>query len=173
MIHETRPSVPESSACGPPQSHAPATRRRALAAALATELCDLTPEVWRRRATGATRSHLAYLDDDVELADLVADAWDLVRAAPPHDQVHCRSGVAGMVVVTDGSTWTLVARSGGPILIVSDRIRGILRIDGDPYTQDELTELIAELINVGQGLPAFDEPQLPPMPPLPRHDRQR
>jgi hypothetical protein len=146
-------------------------RRRALAERFATELCDVPPAVWERQAFGSVSSHLAHVEDDPELAEVVADAWDVARSHPPHDQVQSRPGTAGRVVVAHGDTWTLVARSGGPVLVLSDRIKGVLRVDRDPHEWivAELTELVTELINVSLGLPAYDESKIPPMPPLPWH----
>ncbi|MBT8226472.1 MAG: hypothetical protein HKP61_23810 [Dactylosporangium sp.] len=176
--HDPTDGAYDGSGAGPNVDMAPATgsgtaRRMTLATALATELCDLAPAVWKRRASGATCSHVAFVGDDPELADVVAEAWDAARLEPPEYQVLTRAGVAGMVVVVHGPTWSLVARSGGPVLVMSDRIAGVLRIDADPDCEVELTELVAELVNVGQGLPAFDESGLPPMPRLPWHDRRR
>jgi hypothetical protein len=83
--------------------------RLAVAASFATELCDLAPVDWLRRSTGSTISHLAYISDDPELADVVAEAWDLARSTPPPGQVQTQSGVAGMVVIAHGDSWSVVA----------------------------------------------------------------
>ncbi|MBI3686097.1 MAG: hypothetical protein HY241_01945 [Actinobacteria bacterium] len=145
-------------------------RRVGLAARLATELCDLSPGVWRRRAVGSVSSQVAYVNDDPELADVIAEAWGTVQTQPAGEWVRTRTGGFGAVVVTHGDWWSLIARTGGPVLVLSDRVRGVLRVDQDPSWREELTELVAELANVGRGLPPFDESRLPPVPMLPwRH----
>lgn len=143
-------------------------RRETLAARFAAEMCDLPPAVWERRASGSVSSHVAYVEDDPELADVIAEAWDLARSDPSETQVRSRAAPAGRVVVAQGGSWTLVARSGGPVLVLSDRIKGTLRIDRDPHewVVAELTELVAELVNVSLGLPPYDEARIPP-PPVP------
>jgi hypothetical protein len=144
-------------------------RRVMLASALATELRDLPAPMWQRQARGATTSHVAFVGDEVELADVVAEAWDVARSQPSPGRVRAERGVSGMVVAAHGDTWSLVARSAGPVLILSDRIAGVLRVDRDPDCRVELSELVSELVNVAQGRPPFDESQIPPMPPLPWH----
>jgi len=148
-------------------------RRLALAGRLATELCDLTPAVWEQRAVGSVGSHLGYVSDDVELADVVAEAWGVTVAGAPvsPDAVQARGGAAGVVVVAHGRTWTMVARSGGPVLILSDRVAGVVRVDRDPECAAELSALVSGLSNVARGLPALDETVWSSMPPLPWHDR--
>ena len=175
MVDEHERGTPDESrdvaGASPDDSDTPTERRRALAETFATELCDLSPGVWQRRASGSVSSHVAYVEDDPELAEVIAEAWDLVRSGPPHDQVQSRPGTAGVVVAAHGESWSMVVRSGGPILVLSDRIKGTLRIDRDPHEWivAELTELVAELINVSLGLPAYDESKIPPIPPLPWH----
>ncbi|BEL05579.1 hypothetical protein Q0Z83_037700 [Actinoplanes sichuanensis] len=55
------------------------------------------------------------------------------------------------------------------MLVVSDRIRGVLRIDRDPSWQQVLSALIGELIAVGQDSEPFDESMVPPPPRMPWH----
>jgi hypothetical protein len=74
-----------------------------------------------------------------------------------------------VVVLVHGPDFSLAGRSGGPVLVVSDRIRGVLRIDRDPSWQQELSTLIAELIAAGQGSEPFDESMVPPPPRMPWH----
>jgi hypothetical protein len=144
-----------------------------LAALFATELCDLPPAVWRIRSEGATRSQRARIDDDGTLADIVADAWDLARTRPlTPDRIHARSGPGGAVVVVHGGTWTLIARSGGPTLVLSDTFTDVVELHDAPLWQGELAVLVGELFDAAHGRPAFDESVLPPPPPLPhRHQR--
>ncbi|MBT8228604.1 MAG: hypothetical protein HKP61_17675 [Dactylosporangium sp.] len=146
--------------------------RRALAATLATELCDLPPAAWQRQATPWI---LTYIDDDPELAAAVADAWDLARSQPSHDQVQTRSGAAGTVVAAHGDTWSLVARANGPILLLTNHIQSVIRIDKDRSWQPDLTVLVSELIDVGRGLPPVNpnEHFLPSPPPQPWTRRSR
>jgi hypothetical protein len=140
-----------------------------LAALFATELCDLPPALWRIRSEGATRSQRARIDDDETLADIVADAWDLARTRPlTPDQVHAQSGPGGAVVIAHGGTWTLIARSGGPTLVLSDTFTDIVQLEDAPLWEGELAVLVGELFDAAHGRPPFDESVLPPPPPLPR-----
>ncbi|BEL01933.1 hypothetical protein Q0Z83_001240 [Actinoplanes sichuanensis] len=129
----------------------------------------MTASAWPVRSRGATTSYVAFVEDEIELADLVVVLWDISRSGPFPEEVSVHSGVAGTVVLVTGPDFSVVGRSGGPVLALSDRIRGVLRIDRDPGWQAELSALISELIAVGQGAEPFDESTLPPPPPLPWH----
>ena len=143
--------------------------REALAGSLAGELRDLPASVWPVRSRGAASSYVAFMEDELELADIVVALWDVARSQPFPPGVSVQAGVAGTVVMVHGPDFSFVARSGGPALVVSDRIRGVLRVDRDPSWQAELSGLISELIAVGQGSAPFDESMLPPPPRMPWH----
>ena len=104
---------------------------------------------------GAAASYVVFM---VVLWDI---AWS--RPFPPEATVH--AGVGDVVVPVHGPDFSLAGRSGGPVLVVSDRIRGVLRIYRDPSWQQELSVLIGELIAVGLGSAPFAEsvPQATPV----------
>ena len=136
-----------------------AARRVALAGRLAAELGEFPAGAWRQRAVGSVESVPVGIGDDAVLADVAAEVWDLVLTVRLEDpaSVQTRTGTAGVVVVAHGPAWSVVARSGGPVLILSDRIAGIVRVDLDQQTGPEVAALVAALVNVGRGLPARDE----------------
>jgi hypothetical protein len=147
--------------------------RLRLAALFATELCDLPLAVWRARSEGAARSQLARIDDDVTLADIVAEAWDLARTRPvTTDQVTWQSGPGGAVVLAHGHTWSLLARAGGPVLVLSEAFTDVVRLEDSTLWKGELAILVGELLDAARGLPPFDETTLPPPPPLPWHPKR-
>ena len=147
-------------------------RRRREAERLATELCDLPPGVWSARSVGSTRSLRSRIDDDEVLADVVAEVWDLARTRPlTAGQVTCRSGAGGSVVVAHGDSWSLVARSGGPVLVVSDALGHVVRLEDTPLWEGELAVVVGELFDAARGLPPFRRVQPPPVPPPWRRDR--
>lgn len=154
-----------------------AVRRVTLAGRLAAELGELPAAVWQQRATGSVESFPARISDDVEVSEVIAQAWDLTLPGvlEPSASVQTRTGAAGVVIVAHGAKWSLVARSGGPVLILSDRIAGVVRVDLDPESGAELAALVSALANVGRGLPARDEAALEAvwesMPRLPWHPR--
>jgi hypothetical protein len=166
-MDQTDPDEQTGASRDSPQARA--VHRRKLAGVYAAEMCDLPAGVWPRRALGSIVSQVLRVDDDPDLAEVIAEAWDLARGQPSPDEVASRSGVAGRVVTAHGASWSLIARSGGPVLVMSDVFGDVVRVDGDPDWVAELAELVAELVNVSQGLPAFDESQVPPMPRLPWH----
>jgi hypothetical protein len=149
-----------------PVEHAPG--RMELAAVLAAELRDQPVGVWQRRSRGAA-AYVTYLEDEPELVESVAELWEVARSGPSPQGVSAQPGVDGVVVVVHRPVFSFVARSGGPALVMSDRIRGVLRVDRDPSWQVELSALVSELAAVAQGLPPFDESTVPPPPPMPWH----
>jgi hypothetical protein len=163
----TRPSdQPGSYGSGTPVA---ALARRENAEALASELRDLPASVWPGRSRGAVSSYVVFMEDEIALADLVVVLWDIARSGPFPPEVTVQAGVAGAVVLVHGPDFSVAGCSGGPVLVVSDRIRGVLRIDRDPSWQQELSALIGELIAVGQGSEPFDESMVPPPPRMPWH----
>ena len=145
-----------------------AARRVSMAGLFATELCDLPVGVWRSRASGAARSVRSRVDDDPLLADVVAELWDVARSRPVSDRVWSGTGAGGAVVVVHGPTWSVVARSGGPMLVVCEGF-AVARIENDPDWAVELAVLTSELINAAAGLPPFDESSVQGWPRLPWH----
>jgi len=133
-----------------------------LAIRLATELCDLQPGAWERRAYGATASCRVRVEDDPAVADAVADAWDVARCRPVPEGVWSRTGPGGVVVVVHRPVWTLVARAGGPVLLLMQGSELVARLDGDPEWAGELSVLVQELLAASRGEPPFQESQLPP-----------
>lgn len=154
-----------------PRSSDSVQRRRRRAEALATELCRLRPAQWRRHAAGAAQSRVSYVGDDPALADILAEAWDLARSRPGAGLVRSQRGDAGVVVVAHAQAWSLVARSGGPVLVLSTAFDGVVRLepDAERLPEVELSTLTAELINLSRGLPPFDDSVVPPAPPLGWH----
>jgi hypothetical protein len=114
-------------------------------------------------------SYITYLEDEPELAEIVAELWEVARSGPSPQGVSAQPGVAGMVVVAHRATFSLVCRSGGPALVLSDRISGVLRVDRDPSWEVELSALVSELADVARGLAPFDESTVPPPPRMPWH----
>jgi hypothetical protein len=143
--------------------------RRKLAIVFAQELAEHPGETWTRRALGSLMSVTAYVDDDADLAEMVAEGLELAREAPTREQVWSRSGPAGVVVVAHGPAWSLIARSGGPILLMAEKYTQVLRLDGDPGWQGELTAMVTGLIAASEGRdPTAGLAELPAPPPVPR-----
>lgn len=112
------------------------------------------------------------VDSHPLISDAVIGAWELARAhnpPPSSDELIGRAGVAGVVVIAHGKTWSVVARSGGPFLVIHDWLDGVWRVDGDTEWPYEMAMIVSELWEVSQGRPPFDESQIPPMPKLPWH----
>lgn len=144
----------------------PRARRRRRADRLATELCDLPPGVWAARSEGANQSLRVSIEHEEVLADLMVQVWDLTRVRPlTPELVVTRSGAGGSVLVTHGDTWSLVARSGGPALVVSDRLSYVVRVEASWWWEDELDVLVRALFDGVRGLPPITEDDLPPVPP--------
>jgi hypothetical protein len=142
--------------------------RRKLALVFAQEMAGHPGPVWARRALGSLMSVMAYVDDDADLAEMVAEAFELAREVPPRERVWSRSGPAGMVVVAHGPAWTFVARSGGPILLLAEKYTQVLRLDEDPGWQGELGAMVTDLIAASEGRdPTAGVGELP-APPVPR-----
>ena len=163
----TRPS--DQLGSGESGTPAATLARRENAEALASELRDLPVSVWPVRSRGAASSYVVFIEDEAPLADLVVVLWDIARSRPFPPEVTVQAGLAGVVVLVQGPDFSLAGRSGGPVLVLTDRIRGVLRIDRDPSWHQELTILIGELIAVGQGSEPFDESVVPPPPRMPWH----
>ena len=130
-----------------------ATVRRRRALRLATELCDLTPDRWQARSVGADTA-TACADDDPVLADVLTEARALARSRPVAALVRSQAGVGGLVVAAHGPTWSLVARSGGPVLVVTDDHPTGVRVDlVDAAHRVDLDATVAELIAASRTQP--------------------
>jgi hypothetical protein len=144
----------------------PQARRLRLADRLATELCDLPPRVWAVRSQGANQSLRVSIEHEEVLADLMVEVWDLTRVRPlTPDLVVTRSGAGGSVLITHGDTWSLVARSGGPVLVVSDRLSYVVWVEPSWWWEEELDAVVGALFDGVRGLPPITENDLPPVPP--------
>lgn len=128
-----------------------------------------------RRWLGSSASQLS-LQSPVSAAQAIEDAvfavWDLARQVPPagREQVYSVGGDAGRIVVAHTDNASVVARSGGPFLIIVDSLGKMAwRIDTDEIWADDLALIVRELFEVSQGRPAVDESAIPPMPRLPWH----
>jgi hypothetical protein len=135
------------------------------------ELAILPGDRWVR-SKGAALALLTPVSDVAAVEEGVLAVWDLAREDPPPrmDRVYAVGGDGGRIVVAHTMEVSLVARSGGPYLLLADRTgKAVWRIDGDEVWAADLDEVVRELFEVAQGRPAIDESQIPPMPPLPWH----
>jgi hypothetical protein len=140
-------------------------------AEMALELAILPGRRWESSA-GASRSLMAWIDSTPPIQEAVFAIWDLAREDPPpeRDRVYAVSGDAGRIVVAHAELATVVARSGGPFLIMVDSLGKLAwRLEADEVWKDDLAEIFRELFEVANGRPAVDESQIPPMPRLPWH----
>lgn len=152
----------------------PQARRRRLADQLATELCDLPPAVWAVRAVGATQSLRVSIDHEDALVDLMVEIWDLTQVRPlTPDLVLTRTGAGGSVLVVHGDTWSFIARSGGPVLVASDRIPYVARVEPSWWWEEELGVVVNALFDGVRGLPPVTWDDLPPVPPQWHTERRR
>lgn len=133
-------------------------RRVQQAATFALELAILPGRRWQSQATGARLAMHIGIDTEEVITDAVISAWELAREQPPptRQQVYSTAGDAGRVVVGHGPSWSIVARSGGPFLVLSDAFEAVWRVDRDELWQAELGAIVSELIEVSQGRPAVD-----------------
>ncbi|MEV6927395.1 hypothetical protein AB0M46_23220 [Dactylosporangium sp. NPDC051485] len=138
---------------------------------LAWELVVLQGRRWDR-SRGASMSLLARIGATLAFEEAVFAVWDLVREDPPPDRerVYRLRGDFGPVAIAHTDDATLIARAGGPFLLMSDRVgERVWRIDGDEVWDEDLAEILREMVEVAEGRPAVDESQIPPMPVLPWH----
>lgn len=141
------------------------TRREALGSALATEMTHRSAALWDQDARGRLESVAVDIDERPGAADVIADAFDLAHSRPTADVVQVSDGVAGAVVLAHGPSWSVVARSGGPVLLLIDGTAAVLRVDLDFSWQMELKALVTALVRAGRGSPPVDESLSPPPPP--------
>lgn len=145
--------------------------RLARSAEFALELAILPGRRWSQ-SLGASMSLQTPVAASAVVEEAVFAVWDLAREQPPpaRERVYSVSGDAGRIVVAHAEQASLLARSGGPFLIIADLLgKTLWRIDGDEVWADDLAEIFRELFEVSQGRPAVDESQIAPMPRLPWH----
>jgi hypothetical protein len=140
-------------------------------AEIALELAILPGRRWEA-SRGAARSLMAFIDPTPAISEAVFAIWDLARDDPPpgRDRVYSVSGDAGQIVVAHAEDASVVARSGGPFLVMTDALGKMAwRVEADEVWKNDLAEIFRELWEVAHGRPAVDESQIPPMPRLPWH----
>jgi len=138
---------------------------------LSWELVVLQGRRWDR-SRGASMALRARISATLPIEEAVFAVWDLVRDDPPPDRerVYRLRGDFGPVAIAHAEDATLIARPGGPFLLMVDRVgERVWRIDGDVVWDEDLAEILREMIEVAEGRPAVDESQIPPMPVLPWH----
>jgi hypothetical protein len=146
-------------------------RRIRACATLALELTTLPGRRWES-SPGASRSLMAFIDSVPQLQEAVFAVWELARQLPPagRDLVYSVGGDGGQVVVAHTEVASVVARSGGPFLLLADGLgRLAWRVESDQVWKDDLAMIFYELFEVAHGRPAVDESGIPPMPRLPWH----
>ena len=126
------------------------SRLRRRAVRLATELCDLSPEQWLLCSVGAD-APIVTITEEPAVAEVIDQARVLARTRPAPDQVRSQAGAGGLVVVAHGPAWSLVARAGGPVLVLCASYPTGARIDADP--SPELGALVADRIAVSRDRP--------------------
>ncbi|GIG08057.1 hypothetical protein Cco03nite_47570 [Catellatospora coxensis] len=139
-------------------------RREVLGSALATEMTHLSAALWNQGARGRLESVAVDIDKQPGAADVIADAFDLAYSRPSAELVRVSNGAAGVVVLAHGPSWSVVARSGGPVLLLINGTAAVLRVDLDFSWQMELKALVSALVRAGRGLPPVDESLSPPPP---------
>lgn len=138
---------------------------------LSWDLVVLQGSRWDR-SRGASMTLLARIGATLPIEEAVFAIWDLVREDPPpgRDRVYRLRGDFGPVAIAHAAEATLIARAGGPFLLMADKVgERVWRIDGDAVWDEDLAEILREMVEVAEGRPAVDESQIPPMPVLPRH----
>lgn len=138
---------------------------------LSWEMVALQGRRWDR-SRGASMALLARIGATLAIEEAIFAIWDLVREQPPPDRerVYRLRGDFGPVAVAHAQDATLIARAGGPFLLMVDRVGDrVWRIDGDAVWDEDLAEILREMVEVAEGRPAVDESQIPPMPVLPWH----
>ena len=95
----------------------------------------------------------ARVDGDPVLADVVAQARALAGSRPDDSLVRSQAGVGGYHQPAHGPTWSLVARSGGPVLVICEAYPDGVRIDADGDRQCDLAAMVAELITASRDQP--------------------
>ncbi|MEV0271140.1 hypothetical protein AB0H43_20360 [Hamadaea sp. NPDC050747] len=145
--------------------------RIASSAEFALELAILPGRRWES-CKGASLALMARIGAVPAIEEAVFAVWDLAREDPPpeRDRVYAAQGDEAAIVVGHAASATMVARSGGPVLVMADALgRTVWRVEADEVWADDLAEIFRELWEVAHGRPAVDESAIPPMPRLPWH----
>ncbi|MEV6965707.1 hypothetical protein AB0M47_11365 [Hamadaea sp. NPDC051192] len=145
--------------------------RIARSAEFALELAILPGRRWES-SKGATLALMTRVSAVPAIEEAVFAVWDLAREEPPpgRDRVYAAHGDEAPIVVGHAESATLVARSGGPVLVMTDALgKTVWRVEGDEVWVQDLAEIFRELWEVTHGRPAVDESQIPRMPRLPWH----
>lgn len=151
-----------------------ATRRAwrvARSAEFALELAILPGRRWES-SKGAMLALMTRISAVPQIEEAVFAVWDLARENPPpgRDRIYAAHGDEAPIVVGHAESATMVARSGGPFLIMADALgKTVWRVEADQVWAQDLAEIFRELFEVAHGRPAVDESQVPPMPRLPWH----
>jgi hypothetical protein len=143
----------------------------ARAAEFALELAILPGRRWES-SKGATLALMTRVSAVPPIEEAVFAVWDLAREEPPpgRDRVYAARGDEAPIVVGHAEAATVVARSGGPVLVMADALgRTVWRVEADEVWAQDLAEIFRELWEVAHGRPAVDESAIPPMPRLPWH----
>jgi hypothetical protein len=147
LVDDSNPSVHGGSLPPKPSPMTSQNRLRRRALRLATELCDLSPGQWLLCSVGAD-APIVSLDDEPVIAEAIGEARILGHTRPAPGHVRSQAGVGGLVVAAHGRDWSLVARSGGPVLVLCAQYPDGARLDTD--SSPELGVLVAELIAVSR-----------------------
>lgn len=146
-------------------------RRVQACAELVLELAILPGQRWESSA-GASRALMAWVDSVPAVQEAVFAIWELARLDPPagRDLVYAASGDGGQIVVAHAERASVVARSGGPFLVLADVLGKLAwRVEADEVWKDDLAMIFYELFEVAHGRPAVDDSGIPSMPHLPWH----
>jgi len=145
--------------------------RVARGAEFALELAILPGRRWES-SKGAMLALMTRISAVPPIEEAVFAVWDLAREDPPpgRDRVYAAQGDESPIVVGHAESATIVARSGGPVLVMADALgKTVWRVEADAVWADDLAEIFRELFEVAHGRPAVDESAIPPMPRLPWH----
>jgi hypothetical protein len=139
----------------PPRLPRTQQARRRAALRLATWLCD-HPAAARRAAftTDPLTADEGDPDPAVPALDAVLrEARALARSAPGRDLVCSQAGPGGLVVLAHTPSWSLVARSGGPVLVLARTGRQPRRVQTGGDGDEEVAAVVADLITASRGRP--------------------
>ncbi|MEV0269591.1 hypothetical protein AB0H43_12480 [Hamadaea sp. NPDC050747] len=146
--------------------------RKKSIAKLAIDLATPPDSRWQR--SRAPSPLLTPIGASLVLEAAVFAVWDLAREQPPpgRDLVYRLRAEHGAVAVAHTQRASLAARRGGPYLLIADELGQIVWRLQDPIWDEDLVEIWRELVEVAEGRSAVDESQIPPMPPLPWHQKR-
>jgi hypothetical protein len=150
MTDPDTPSDPPDE--GGQASSTPVVRR---ALRLATELCDLDEQEWLLDSTGADlpivnlNHHPGLLDVLSQVRDLTNPTITPQALTGAAGQARSQVGRGGLVVAAHGPQWSVVARAGGPLLIVCPEHPDGARLDPDETTKHGV--LVTRLITLSRS----------------------